>query len=166
MNLTIRPASPADIEIIAGYNAAIASETEHIELDRERLLQGVRAVLQDESKGFYTVAELDGRVVGQIMITYEWSDWRNGVFWWIQSVYVHADFRNQGVFTRLFRHIAAKAKDAGVVCGLRLYVEKENRRAQATYQRMGMTQAPYDVLEIDFVIQRSAASGPRSDHSG
>ncbi len=130
MDLTIRPAQPADADIIADYNAAIARETEHIELDRERLAQGVHAVLSDPSKGFYTVAEADGRVVGQMLITYEWSDWRNGVFWWIQSVYVHADYRRRGVFQELYRHIAAQAKQAGTVCGLRLYVgEGEPARA-------------------------------------
>ncbi len=154
MDLLIRPARPADAEIIADYNAAIARETEQIELDRQRLMCGVGAVLSDPSKGFYTLAEADGRVVGQILITYEWSDWRNGVFWWIQSVYVHADYRRRGVFQQLYRHIAEQARHAGTVCGLRLYVEKENQRAQATYRRMGMVEAPYHVYELDFVIQR------------
>ena len=154
MSITIRPATLSDSEIIAAYNAAMAKETEHLELDRKRLTAGVRAVLQDPSKGFYWVAEIEGRVVGQMMITFEWSDWRNGVFWWIQSVYVHPDFRNRGVFQQLYGFVAEKAKNAGDVCGLRLYVEGENQRAQRTYERLGMKKTSYGVYEVDFVIRR------------
>ena len=155
MNLTIRPATASDAETIAAFNAAMARETEHIELDPKRLLDGVQAVLADRSKGFYTVAEAGGRVVGQMMITFEWSDWRNGVFWWIQSVYVDPDFRSQGVFKQLYGHVAGRAKSAGDVCGLRLYVERDNSRAQQTYQGLGMTKTPYEVYEVDFVLRRS-----------
>ena len=154
MNPTIRPAIASDAETIAAFNAAMARETEHMELDQTRLLEGVRAVLADSSKGSYTVAEADGRVVGQMMITFEWSDWRNGVFWWIQSVYVRPDFRSRGVFKRLYGHVAEQAKSAGDVCGLRLYVERENSRAQQTYQHLGMTKTPYEVYEVDFVLRR------------
>ncbi|HYM09921.1 MAG TPA: GNAT family N-acetyltransferase [Bryobacterales bacterium] len=154
MPIVIRAASPSDAGIIAGYNAALAVETEHIELDRDRLLAGVRAVLADSSKGFYTVAEDAGQVVGQMLITFEWSDWRNGVFWWVQSVYVHRDYRGRGVFKQIYRHVEAKAKAGGGVCGLRLYVEKQNAAAKQTYQRLGMVKTPYDVYEVDFVIRR------------
>ncbi|MBI3665813.1 MAG: GNAT family N-acetyltransferase [Acidobacteria bacterium] len=154
MSLAIRAAAPSDAPTIAAFNAAMARETEHIELDAKRLLDGVRAVLADRSKGFYTVAETEGRVVGQMMITFEWSDWRNGTFWWIQSVYVHPDFRSRGVFKELYAYITERAKSAGDVCGLRLYVEQENSRAQQTYQRLGMAKAPYAVYEVDFVLRR------------
>ena len=154
MPIIIRAASPSDAEIIAGYNAALARETEHIELDPGRLLSGVRAVLTDPSKGFYTVGEDGGQIVGQMLITFEWSDWRNGVFWWVQSVYVRRDYRGRGVFKQIYRHVEEKAKADGGVCGLRLYVEKQNAAAQQTYQRLGMVQAPYDVYEVDFVIRR------------
>ena len=157
MFVTIRPAALADAEIIVAYNAAMAWETEHLALDPPRLLTGVRAVLADASKAFYLVAEDAGRVVGQMMVTFEWSDWRNGVFWWIQSVYVHPEFRGQGVFKQLYRHVEDRAKSDGGVCGLRLYVEKENRNAQSTYERLGMAKTSYDVYEVDFVIRRGDA---------
>jgi ribosomal protein S18 acetylase RimI-like enzyme len=152
--ITIRPAAPADAEIIVRYNAAIASETEHLSLDLTRLKAGVEAVLNDPSKGFYIVAESGGRIVGQLMVTYEWSDWRNGVFWWIQSVYVDPEFRKQGVFTTLYRHIEHQAHRDGSVCGIRLYVERENKRAQATYKKMGMDETVYQLYETDFVMKR------------
>ena len=157
VTIIIRPAMLADAETIGGYNAAMARETEHLELDPQRLLSGVRAVLADSSKGFYFVAEDGGRVVGQMMVTFEWSDWRNGVFWWIQSVYVQPEFRNRGVFRQLYRHVEDRARTDGGVCGLRLYVEKENRNAQRTYERLGMAKTSYDVYEIDFVIRRGDA---------
>ena len=157
MSVTIRPAALADAATIADYNAAMARETEHLELDPPRLLSGVRAVLADPSKGFYLVAEEAGRVVGQMMVTFEWSDWRNGVFWWIQSVYVHPEFRGQGVFQQIYRYVEDRAKSDGGVCGLRLYVEKENRNAQRTYERLGMAKTSYDVYEVDFVIRRGDA---------
>ncbi len=159
MNINIRRGKLTDTETIAGYNAALAAETEHLELDRDRLLLGVRVVLDDPSKGFYTIAETGaaetgGMVVGQMMITFEWSDWRNGTFWCIQSVYVHPDYRRRGIFSRLHRHVADDARQLGTVCGLRLYVEKANKQAQRTYQRLGMQQAIFDMYEVDFVLRR------------
>ena len=154
MKISIRRGTLADAETIAGYNAALAEETERMELDRERLLRGVRAVLEDPAKGFYTVAESEDTVVGQMMITFEWSDWRNGTFWWIQSVYVHPEYRRRGIFSRLHRHVLEEARKLGTVCGLRLYVEKENRQAQRTYQRLGMQKAIFDMYEADFVLRR------------
>ena len=96
------------------------------------------------------MAEIDGRVVGQLMITYEWSDWRNGVFWWIQSVYVLPEARRLGVFSELYAHLERLAKATPGVCGLRLYVEHANERAQATYRRCGMVDAGYRVMEVDY----------------
>lgn len=132
----------------------MAYETEHITLDRQRLASGVRALLADPSKGFYIVAEFGGRLAGQMMITYEWSDWRNGTFWWIQSVFVAPEFRQRGVFKALYRHIEDQARQEGSVCGLRLYVESENERAQRTYSNVGMRRARYDFFEVDYVIPR------------
>lgn len=160
--INIRPAIVADTETIVRFNAAIALETEHITLDPARLRSGVEAVLRDPAKGFYIVAESEGRIVGQLMITYEWSDWRNGVFWWIQSVYVEQEFRKQGIFSALYRHIEEKAHQSSDVCGIRLYVERANVRAQATYRKMGMEETVYNLYEIDFVLNRPMLLDPDS----
>jgi ribosomal protein S18 acetylase RimI-like enzyme len=154
MTISLREATASDAAVIAAFNAAMAKETEGITLDPKRLAAGVRAVLDDRSKGFYLVAESDGEVIAQTLITYEWSDWRNGAFWWIQSVYVKPEFRGQGVFTRIYEHVAGLAKERGTVCGLRLYVEHENERAQRTYERLGMRRTVYHMYEADFVISR------------
>ncbi|MFN0166538.1 MAG: N-acetyltransferase family protein [Bryobacteraceae bacterium] len=153
MTLEIRRAVVEDVEIVAAFNAAMARETEKLELKPEVLLAGVTAVLADETKGYYFVAEHDGRVIGQAMITFEWSDWRHANFWWLQSVYVHQEYRERGVFTSLYRHIFDESKAAGA-CGLRLYVEKENERARCAYERLGLRRAHYDLYEIDFVLGR------------
>lgn len=147
MNLRVRRAAAPDAEVIARYNAAMAIETEHLDLERERLLAGVRAVLADAGKGFYLVAETEGAVAGQMMITYEWSDWRNGWFWWIQSVYVIAEYRRRGVFRTLFEHVQTAARKDPEVIGLRLYVERGNLSAQKTYRMLGMADTGYFVLE-------------------
>ena len=107
-------------------------------------------MLADRSKGQYWVAEADGRVVGQIMVTYEWSDWRNGNVWWIQSVYVHGDYRRRGVFSALYRHVESLARQDSHVRGIRLYVEHENTRAQQTYQSLGMKMTDYRVMQTIF----------------
>lgn len=152
MSITIRDASLSDAPTIARFNACMALETENLTLDEPRLLDGVRAVLQDRSKGFYCVAEMDGAVVGQLMITYEWSDWRNATFWWIQSVYVEKSVRSKGVFRELYRFIETMARSNKDVCGLRLYVEDHNERAQRTYENLGMHHAKYRMMEVDYVL--------------
>jgi GNAT superfamily N-acetyltransferase len=149
MNLSVRLSVPSDVSIIAEFNAAIAKETEGIELDRERLRKGVEAILADLSKGLYYIVESNRIIVGQLMITYEWSDWRNATFWWIQSVYVRPEYRRQGVFLTLYRYIESIAKLRGDICGIRLYVEKENDRAQKTYQALGMKHSHYEMMEMD-----------------
>ena len=154
MDIEIRRASTTDASVIAGHNGAMAQEIEQLDLDDQRLLSAAGAVLEDETKGFYLVAEAQGRVVGQLMITYEWSDWRDGVFWWIQSVYVDPDYRSRGVYTRLHTAIVEQAKTAGNVCGIRLYVEKGNENAQRSYRRLGMSRTAYDMYEVDFVLER------------
>jgi len=146
----IRPATESDWETIAGFNRKLAEETEPHGLDRETVEAGVKAVLADERKGRYFVAVLDDRIVGQLMLTWEWSDWRNGEVWWLQSVYVDADFRRQGVFSALYNHLAALAGADPAVVGLRLYVENENGQAQSTYLKRGFQSAGYLVMERMF----------------
>ena len=152
----IRFATPEDASTITEFNAAMARETEHIELDLDRLRAGVDNLIADPARGFYLVAELDTRLAGQLMITYEWSDWRNATFWWIQSVYIHPDFRRQGIFRSLYADITRRARADPGVCGIRLYVERENHRAQAAYAALGMRHAGYEMFEVDFVLRRSA----------
>jgi ribosomal protein S18 acetylase RimI-like enzyme len=148
--LTIRQARPADAAVIADFNSRLAWETEGRRLASATVRRGVEALLGDPAKGIYFVAELEGVVVGQLLITYEWSDWRNGNFWWIQSVYVAAEFRQGGVFRALFEQVRQQAKARPDVCGLRLYVESNNGRAQSAYERLGMSRAHYDVFELDW----------------
>lgn len=154
--MTIRLGTIQDLDTLIDFNAAMALETEGLMLDRERLRCGVKAVLSDPSKGFYWVAEVERRVVGQMMITFEWSDWRNGTFWWIQSVYVSPEHRRRGVFRALYEHVEKQARDLPGVCGLRLYVEGGNTKAQHTYASLGMQRTSYEIFEKDFVLTRSA----------
>jgi len=148
--MKIRKARLSDVDIIADFNTRLAWETEQIKLKAQTIRRGVRAVLKDASKGIYFVAAVEGAVVGQLLITYEWSDWRNHNIWWIQSVYVAADFRKQGVFRHLFNHVTKLARSRRDVCGLRLYVEKDNRRAHRTYERLGMRHTHYEIYETAF----------------
>jgi GNAT superfamily N-acetyltransferase len=150
MPITVRDATPDDLDFIVAANASLAEDSESIGLDPGLLRPGVAAVLGDRSLGRYFVAERDGRPVGQLMLTYEWSDWRNGWFWWIQSVFVAADCRGQGVFSLLFRHVALLARESGDVCGLRLYVDRSNDRARAIYQHLGLHRSNYEVMEDVF----------------
>jgi len=151
-DIEVRAASAADAETIAGFNARLASETEAIVLEAHRLRDGVAALLADPAKGFYTVAEAAGRVVGQMLVTYEWSDWRNGWFWWVQSVYVDPEYRGQGVFARIYRHVEERARASGEVCGVRLYVEEGNEAARTVYRRLGLQDAPYRMLQVDWTL--------------
>jgi GNAT superfamily N-acetyltransferase len=148
MTVQIRRATSADEGVLVAYNAALAWETEQKRLDPAVLTAGIRAVLADPAKGFYTVAETGGEVVGQVMVTFEWSDWRNGWFWWIQSVYVREDARRGGVLRALYHEVRRQAEaDPGVI-GLRLYFERENTRAVQAYRSLGMADTPYLVLEV------------------
>jgi len=149
VSLTIRPATSADAAVIAGFNQAMALETEAKVLSPPLVEAGVRAVFADPARGFYLVAEEAGDVLAGLMVTFEWSDWRSADFWWIQSVYVRPPARRRGIFARLYREIEARARAAGA-CGLRLYVENENQTASATYLRLGMHDAHYRVMEQSF----------------
>ena len=143
---TIRKSLPADAPTIAEFNIALAAETENKKLDPEIILPGVRALIENEQLGFYLVAEDADRVVGMLMVTNEWSDWRNGMFWWVQSVYVHPDYRRQGIYRSLYQTVQELSAEHAV-CGFRLYVEQENIAAQKTYQKLGMTRTPYQMFE-------------------
>ena len=144
-----RKARLADAPVIAEFNTRLAWETEKLRLDPPTIRRGVRAVLKDATKGTYFVAEHEGAVIGQLLITHEWSDWRNGDFWWIQSVYVTAAHRQSGVFRALFAQVQKLAQTRRDVCGLRLYVEENNHRAQSTYAKLGMTRTHYEIFETD-----------------
>lgn len=146
MDIVIRNAESSDWATIAEFNRALAAETEAKTLDWETVASGVRRLLADEGKGRYFIAESGGRIVGMTMITYEWSDWRDGWIWWIQSVYVHPEFRGRGVFAQLFRHIEACAAKTEVRA-VRLYVLDTNTRARAIYDKLGMRESGYTVLE-------------------
>jgi GNAT superfamily N-acetyltransferase len=152
--IRVRLATAEDAEFLVRGNAEMALETEELSLDLDRLRDGVHAVFEQPSRGVYYVAEVDGRRAGQMMITYEWSDWRNGVFWWIQSVHVEKQFRRQGVFRAIYRHVESRAKATPGICGLRLYVENSNSRGQSTYESVGMTRTAYQLFETDFVLVR------------
>ncbi len=151
--MRIRIARPAEAKIIADFNARMAWETERRRLNAARVLRGVHGLLRDKAKGIYFVAEEKGVVAGQLLITFEWSDWRNANFWWIQSVYVAPEFRECGVFRSLYAHVHKLAKSRRDVCGLRLYVDENNLRAQKAYVRLGMTESHYKFFEIDFVLK-------------
>jgi ribosomal protein S18 acetylase RimI-like enzyme len=144
--MRIRLATPADAGALIEFNAAMALETEGKELLPDVIGAGVRSLLGNPAAGFYLLAEQDS-AVGSLMITKEWSDWRNGTFWWIQSVYVRPEFRRKGVYKSLYRHVQELASKDPAVCGFRLYVERENERAQATYSALGMKQTHYLVFE-------------------
>lgn len=147
--IRVRRAGNDDAEVIAGFNSAMALETEDHVLRAETIAAGVRTALADERRALYFVAETGGRVVGQSMVTFEWSDWRDGDVWWLQSVYVHPDFRGRGVFRALHSEVERTARAAGAV-GLRLYVWNANARAQATYAKLGWDDANYKVMERMF----------------
>jgi GNAT superfamily N-acetyltransferase len=151
MPLTLRRGTPEDAAVIAEFNRLLALESEGKILDEATLSRGVAAILADPKRGLYFAAERDGEIVGQLMITTEWSDWRNGWIWWIQSVYVRQDARRQGVFRTLYEHVESAARADPQVVGLRLYVEHENHTAQQTYLEMGMERTRYLVLERCFV---------------
>ena len=154
--IEIREASVADVAFIAGANAAMALETERKSLDRATLMSGVAAVFARPERGFYLIAQREGRPAGCLMVTREWSDWRNGEWWWLQSVYVVPEDRRTGVFRALYRAIEKRARSGQDVVGLRLYVELENSAAQATYAQLGMQRAQYGMYVRTFQDDRGA----------
>lgn len=149
--VSIRKARPDDAPRIVEFQQAMALETEGKTLDESLVTPGVADVFASPGKGFYIVAETDGVVVGSLLITYEWSDWRNATFLWIQSVFVDAGHRRRGVYTAMHNHVLGLAEADAGLCGVRLYVERTNTRAQQTYKSLGMDHSHYDMYEIDFL---------------
>lgn len=144
---SIRLAVPGDVDTLAAFNIAMARETEGLRLLSAVVSAGVRRVLADPALGFYLVAEDKGQAVAGLLVTTEWSDWRNGCFWWIQSVYVLPQARRHGIFRALYRHVWQLAQARPEVCGVRLYVERDNEAAQHTYRGLGMVETEYRVME-------------------
>ncbi len=146
--ITIRIAGKNDAAAMVKFNQAMALETEGKHLETQTITDGVEAVFDDERKGFYIVAEnAENEIIGGLMITFEWSDWRNKWFWWIQSVYIVPEARGKKIYSRLYDFAKEKASTKGDVCGIRLYVEKENSHAQKVYQTVGMDETHYLMYE-------------------
>jgi GNAT superfamily N-acetyltransferase len=144
--VAVRTARLDDAPAIVDMNHRLARETEQKKLDHETLAKGVDAILRDPRLGHYFVAVSGEKPIGQMAVTEEWSDWRNGRLWWLQSVYVDEQWRGRGVFRLLLAKVSARARESGVI-GLRLYVDRRNERAQSTYARAGFRDAGYSVME-------------------
>jgi len=157
----IRDANEADNGDITAGNTMMAEETEGKALDPDAIGPGVQTILGDRTKGRYWVAESAGEVIGQLMVTYEWSDWRNGTIWWIQSVFVRPDWRRKGVFSALYRHVESLVAQEPGVIGLRLYVEENNRHAQRTYEALGMVKPSYLVMESMLTTNNRPTGGEK-----
>ncbi len=153
MKIKIRKATLKDQNRINLFNKNMALETEQIKLNNNIAKKGVLNLFKNPKYGYYLVAEIDDVVVGQLMITYEWSDWRNGLFLWIQSVYVLPEFRNKGIYRKLYNYVLDESKKNSNVCGIRLYVEKNNKNAREVYAKLGMEESDYTMYETDFVIK-------------
>lgn len=147
--MSIRKANLNDVETIAKFNYNLAYETENKELNMDVLRKGVENLIKDNSKGQYYVYTIDEKIVGQIMHTYEWSDWRNKTFLWVQSVYVDKEHRKKGVFKSLYNHVKSFCDNDDSIGGIRLYVEKQNKNAQSTYKSLGMIECEYDMYEYE-----------------
>ena len=146
-HVNIRDAVREDVPKLVQFNLSIARETEDMQLDEHVLTSGINAVFDDPKRGFYLVAEVDGKAAGSLMVISEWSDWRDGAFWWIQSVYVEPEFRRNGVFRAMYEEVRKRAGNTPRVCGCRLYVERDNAAAQTTYARLGFVETNYKVFE-------------------
>jgi GNAT superfamily N-acetyltransferase len=145
--MIIRQAKETDSASIVEFQIAMAWETEQLQLDEQTVRKGVAAVFKDEPKGIYYVAETAGKVVGSLLTTYEWSDWRNGTVLWIQSVYVRPEFRKRSIFSRLYKHIQEKVVSNSDLRGIRLYADKTNISAHGVYEHLGMTAEHYQLFE-------------------
>lgn len=145
--MIIRQATFQDASELAEFNINMARETEGIELKPEVIAAGVTAMIENPQRGFYLVVELDNGIQASLMVTTEWSDWRNGIFWWIQSVYVRPQYRRQGLYRELYARVKELAEQEPSVCGFRLYVEHDNTAAQKTYRSLGMSETGYRIYE-------------------
>jgi ribosomal protein S18 acetylase RimI-like enzyme len=144
--ISIRKGKPEDATVIIDFQQKMAWETEQMTLVTEVVTGGVNAVFENSSRGQYWIAETDGRVIASLLITYEWSDWRNADVWWFQSVYVLPEYRRQGIFRKMYTIIKDEAERNGIA-GLRLYVETNNIPAQKTYESLGMQSEHYRMYE-------------------
>jgi len=149
-HFTIRRAKIEDAPVIADFNRAMAWETEQKQLEPGTILAGVQQLITNPQYGFYIVSEVKEQPVACLLITYEWSDWRNGLFWWIQSVYVKPEFRQRGIYKQMYTYIKNLAHTDRRVCGLRLYVADTNQQAQMAYRRLGMDATHYRIFEEIF----------------
>lgn len=152
MKIKIRKATKKDSNTIISWNRKMAFETENKNLNLKTSKLGVDNFFKQKGLGFYLIAEADNKPVGQLMITYEWSDWRNGLFYWIQSVYVVPEFRGKKIFSALYRYVFNLTKKNKNICGIRLYVENNNKRAQKVYVKLGLSKTHYQMFETDFVL--------------
>jgi len=155
--MVVREAGLSDLTHLVEFNVAMAWETEKRRLEKHRLRAGITAIVESSTRGLYLVGDVfrpdgKGEIISQLLITYEWSDWRNGQFWWIQSVYVHPDWRGQGAFRHMYQYVEQKARSCPDVCGIRLYVEQENTKALAVYRKLGFAHTSYRILETDFML--------------
>ena len=150
-NIAIRMATKADLEVLVRFQIAMASESEDKGLDENTLRHGIATALSSEDLALYILAEIAGKPVGTLMLTWEWSDWRNGRLWWIQSVYVTSAHRRLGVYSAMHHHVLSLASKDPTAAGIRLYVEKDNDDAQATYRHLGMVETHYRLFETEFV---------------
>ena len=145
--IVIRLAEIRDVLVITKFNQAMAFETEKKELIPKVVSKGVKKILMNSNLGFYVIAERDKEVIGSLMVTTEWSDWRNGMFWWIQSVYIKPNERRKGIYTKLYNFIKESANNNPSICGFRLYVEYENILAKNSYEALGMMETGYRIYE-------------------
>lgn len=150
VDLVIRPTAACDCETIASFNCHLAMESEGRLLDRNVVAGGVARALEHPAYCRYFVAEIQGQVIGQTMITFEWSDWENGLIWWIQSVYIHPDYRRQGYFRKIFEWVVEQVRQDPDAVGLRLYVDRHNQPALATYEKLGMSRMDYLIYELKY----------------
>ena len=150
VQISIREGSISDTPTIAKFQTQMALETESKILKESTIRQGVESVLKCPNKGFYIIAETDSQIIGSLLVTFEWSDWRNGWFFWIQSVFVDAKYRRQGVYRVMHSEVIRRTKESGNCCGIRLYVEKDNRNAQKVYKTLGMHETDYYLYEEEF----------------
>ena len=149
-DLSVRIGQDGDADTLVKFGMALAWETERKQLSLPVVTKGVQTLLRNPQYGFYVLAEKSGKIVGSVMVTFEWSDWRCGLFWWIQSVYVKPEFRQQGIFKRLYEYLRNKASQEQNVCGFRLYVGQSNLAARSTYEKVGMKETSYNVYEKSF----------------
>lgn len=145
--MIIRQALSQDIAELAEFNINMARETEGVELIPEVITTGVKGMIENPQRGYYLVVELDNGIQASLMVTTEWSDWRNGMFWWIQSVYVRPAYRRQGLYRELYARVKELAEQEPSVCGFRLYVDRDNTNAQKSYESLGMVETEYKLFE-------------------